>query len=443
MRPPTIGTIPGRADDPARTRTALRVVFVTAYYPPYSVGGGEESTAVLADALSARGHDVALVAPRLGPEPPDVAAHVSTVDVGLRLRAAGQPLPPRVWDRPLVQWRLAAAVARAARGADVVHCHSLPLLPAAWAGARRARVPIVATVRDLGGVCPVAVCLLDGPRVPADSGVRKLEQECVPRFAELYGESRLRLTLTAPLRFATARGRSRLLDRCDAVTAVGSDLGPLYAEAGLVRRPFEVLPNIAELDGERPPRREAAEAGGYALYAGKVSPGKGTEYLLRAVRTVRSTSPSFRLVVAGFADARWRSRLAAEDGVEHLGRVPRAQLAELYAAARFAVVPSIWPEPFPRSALEASVSGRAVVATTAGGIPDAVVDGETGILVPPRDADALAAAFERLWSDPELAARMGRAGERLARERFSHDAVCAQTEALYRRVVRSRSAART
>ena len=42
MRPPTIGTIPGRADDPARTRTALRVVFVTAYYPPYSVGGGSD-----------------------------------------------------------------------------------------------------------------------------------------------------------------------------------------------------------------------------------------------------------------------------------------------------------------------------------------------------------------------------------------------------------------
>ena len=80
------------------------------------------------------------------------------------------------------------------------------------------------------------------------------------------------------------------------------------------------------------------------------------------------------------------------------------------------VFPSEWDEPFAAVPIEAMSAGMAVVATTAGGTPEAIVDGETGLLVPPRDPDALAAALRRLAGDEELRRRLGRkAAERRAR----------------------------
>jgi glycogen(starch) synthase len=415
------------------------LLFVSPYYPPYAIGGAEESAFALARALRERGHAVRVLAPRLGPEPPQGNVPVETIELGLRLEEPGKPLPPRVFDGLRLQWRFSRAVARAAGPSDLVHCQTLHLLPAAYMGARRAGVPIVATIRDLAGVCPVAVCLLDAPRVPHDCSVVKLETTCVPRYLELYGgsRSRARVSAAALVRFATARARSRLLGRCDAIYAVGSDLGPLYGEAGLVDSSrVEVLPNITDQE----PAARDAPARPYALYAGKVSHGKGVGVLLEAVGRVRRSEPAFRLLVAGYADEGWRRRLAGREGVEHLGRLPRGRLSELYSRASFTVMPSIWPEPLGRVALESSICSTPVVASAVGGIPDVVVDGETGVLVEPRNADALAEAMLRLWNDPEAAHAMGAAAHERASERFSAAAIGARAERLYERVLGGRAA---
>jgi glycosyltransferase involved in cell wall biosynthesis len=135
--------------------------------------------------------------------------------------------------------------------------------------------------------------------------------------------------------------------------------------------------------------------------------------------------------MVGHASDRWRERLAAADGVDHLGRIPRERLARYYEHARYAVVPSIWPEPLPRAVLEASAMRRAVIATSAGGTADAMIDGETGLLVEPRDTNALAGALVALWKDPATAQRMGDAGRQLVHDRFSADAVAKRAEQLY------------
>jgi glycosyltransferase involved in cell wall biosynthesis len=410
----------------------VRLVYVSAYYPPYTVGGAEENTFALAGALRARGHDVRVLAPRLGAGEPATDVPVETVEVGVSLAAPGRPLRPRVFDRPSLQRRLARAVTRVAGASDLVHCQSLELLPAAYAGARRAGVPIVATIQDLVGVCPIAVCLLDRDRVPGDCGIAKLERECVPSFLRHYDAgSRARVSAAAFVRFLTGRGRSRLLRRCDGVYSVGSDLGPLYGSAGLLDPArVDVLPNVVEPlaapgpdagDGRRP----------YAVFAGRVTPGKGAPYLLEAAASVRAEEPDFRLVVAGYAEERWRARLGAEPAVEYLGRVDRARVAALYAGARLAVVPSVWPEPLGRSVLEAALCGVPSVASAAGGLPDTIEDGTTGLLVPPRDADALAAAILRLWRDPALAASLGAAAARHVAERFGAARIGERAERLY------------
>ena len=101
--------------------------------------------------------------------------------------------------------------------------------------------------------------------------------------------------------------------------------------------------------------------------------------------------------------------------VECLGE--RTDIAELYQSSHIAVLPS-YREGLPKSLIEAAASGRAVVTTDVPGCRDAIEPGETGVLVPARDAQALAEAVVRLAENPELRQQMGRAGRQLAERVF-------------------------
>jgi glycosyltransferase involved in cell wall biosynthesis len=132
-------------------------------------------------------------------------------------------------------------------------------------------------------------------------------------------------------------------------------------------------------------------------------------------------------------------RLGIERDVVVAGQV--AHLPGLQSLFDLAVLSSE-AEGFPNSIVEAMAAGRPVVATDVGGVSDCVVPGITGLLVPPRDPDALAGAMEPVMANRELAARLGDAGRRRARATFHANVVIAQLEAIYATAARSGSAPR-
>jgi glycosyltransferase involved in cell wall biosynthesis len=176
----------------------------------------------------------------------------------------------------------------------------------------------------------------------------------------------------------------------------------------------EVIPSGVDLPAEVGEESDPPEV----LYAGRLSPEKGVVELVEAAR-------GMNLVVAG--DGPLRERVPKARGF-----VPPDELAKLYSRAAVVVCPS-HREGFGVACLEAMAHGRPVVASAVGGLLDLVVDGETGIHVPPRDVPALRAALERLLGDRALRRRMGEAGRRRAAERFSWDAVTRATVELYAR----------
>jgi D-inositol-3-phosphate glycosyltransferase len=119
--------------------------------------------------------------------------------------------------------------------------------------------------------------------------------------------------------------------------------------------------------------------------------------------------------------------------VDLRGGLPREAVPPLIRSAD-AVVCAPWYEPFGIVPLEAMACGVPVVATSVGGMIDTVVDGGTGVHVPPRRPDLLAEALAALLADPARRAALGAAGVRRARERYTWDRVAASTMAVYRGV---------
>src|SRR5439155_274446 len=156
---------------------------------------------------------------------------------------------------------------------------------------------------------------------------------------------------------------------------------------------LSVIPNGVEpgvfVDGRARPHPRP-----YVAAVGRLVPQKGFDVLLEAF--ARLDAPEVDLLIAGDGPERrrleaLRERLGLGARVHLLGAVDRATVASLYRGARLVACPSRW-EGLPLVCLEAMASGRAVVASRVDGIPDAVGDGETGLLVPPEDPVALAAA---------------------------------------------------
>ena len=243
------------------------------------------------------------------------------------------------------------------------------------------------------------------------------------------------------------------LEAADAVIAVShgmrNDVLSCYPKLDPSR--VHVIHNGDDPEVYRPLRSEATlvklgvEPGRpYALFNGRITRQKGLHLLLAAALKI---DPSYQLVIAasspdtpeiGAEVAALAERVRAERGnLVWIDRfLPLEELVHLHSSAAVFVCPSIY-EPFGLVNLEAMACETALVASRVGGIPEIVVDGETGYLVdydpenPEAFITALAARVEQLLADPALATRMGKAGRERALRHFSWPAIAARTVELY------------
>jgi glycosyltransferase involved in cell wall biosynthesis len=170
---------------------------------------------------------------------------------------------------------------------------------------------------------------------------------------------------------------------------------------------------------------------------------KGLRELFDAAVLVRERCPGVVVVVVGPLDDEKADSLGPDDieaaravgNIEFLGR--RDNVETLYHGFDIFVLPS-YREGFPRSAMEAAASGLPVIATDVRGCRQAVDDGVTGLLVPVRDAGALAGAIEKLAGDPDQRRAMGRAGRGKAEAEFDDRRVVETTMAVYERLLERR-----
>lgn len=244
----------------------------------------------------------------------------------------------------------------------------------------------------------------------------------------------------------------------DAVIAVSraaaEDVFRVYPE--VEPRRVHAIPNgvdptawRARRDPEPLVRRGVRPEEPFVLFVGRATPQKGILEFLDAAARLRSQVQV--VLLAGAADtpefaervrARVREVAAPRPSVVYVEEtVPREDLCAFYGQAAAFACPSIY-EPFGIVNLEAMACEAPVVAVAVGGIPEIVVDGVTGFLVPPRDPARMAERLDALVASPDLRARMGRAGRARVEARFTWRAVAEETLALYESILAGRKRAR-
>lgn len=229
-----------------------------------------------------------------------------------------------------------------------------------------------------------------------------------PYVVQLHGTD-AELARHAPQLFRPVARRARL--------AIAPSMSLAESARELGAREVEVIPEGVQIPAAVGPPDEPP----HALFVGRLSEEKGVLELVEAARRLP-------LVVVG--DGPLRHRVPGA-----LGFVPPAEVGAHIERAAVVVCPSR-REGYGIVARQALAYGRPVVATNVGGLPEAVIDGETGLLVPPGDPSALRKALERLLGDEKLRARLGAAGRRLAEERLGLDAAAEALVSAYQKVLR-------
>lgn len=359
----------------------LRIGIVSQAYVP-TVGGVTEHVEATAKGLRRRGHDVTVVTSGIAGRP---RFEPGTVRVGHNIvlpyngaqndMTVGFDLPER----------LGALFEERRFDVIHVHCPVAPVLPLLTL--RLARVPVVGTFHSVSSDLPY----------------------------RLFGG------LLRPL--------YRRIDHRLAVSVVARDYIQRHFPG-----PVEVLPNGVDLDRFRPRAERNGDGVPTILFVGRLDPRKGLPDLIDACTILARLDVRFRLVVVGDGPLRERmerkARRALDGRVEFAGRVEPDGLPGCYAAADIFCTPARSGESFGLVLLEAMATGLPIVATSLPGYRTVLTPEAEGILVEPRDAEAMALALRCLLADARLRATMGGRGVETAR-RYAWDGIVERLEEVY------------
>ncbi|MCE7007937.1 glycosyltransferase family 4 protein [Kibdelosporangium philippinense] len=393
----------------------MRVLMLSWEYPPVVVGGLGRHVHALAKNLSEAGHEVVVLCRQQAGT--DVTTHPTTDDVleGVRVIRVAEDPPHLVFERDLVAWTLAMGHAMTRAGLalfkewrpDVIHAHDWLVTHPAVALAEETGKPLVATIhateagRHSGWLSQ-----------PLNQQVHSVEWWLANRADAL-------VTCSSAMRTEVAHLFD--LDPAD-ITVIHNGIEP---------RSWRVPAATVQAT-----HKQYNPGGGpILLFFGRLEWEKGVQDLIAALPRIRRSHPGTRLVVAGkgrhetelVQDARKARVLRSVDFVGHL---TDRQLVEALAAADVVVLPSRY-EPFGIVALEAAAAGAPLVASTAGGLGEVVVHGETGLSFAPGDVEGLAASVRTVLDDPAAARRRTRAAKARLTSDFDWRRIAAATVEVY------------
>lgn len=389
----------------------MKITFVNSLYVPYQVGGAERAVQILAEGLSQRGHSVAVIT--LGEAHGDCGRFFNGVTVhriplknwywpysGYVPNAAQRA----VWHlRDLENGAMAARVGSILDNElpDVLHTNNLAgFSVGVWDQARRRSVPIVHTLHDYYLMCPPSAMYKDA------GNCEHICARCLP--------------------FAAYRRKAS--HAVQAVIGVSRYILDCHMREDFFRN-VETAKVIFNSVRSPPGKYQRSRKGPLTFgFIGRICVEKGVRWLLEVFR--RDAHPRDRLVIAGKSDRGVVEILKAEFSSPSVAFIGHVDPAVFYRQVDVVVVPSLWNEPFGRTAIEALAYGLPVIASNRGGLPEIIQDGLNGIIINPDEPGSLARAMKRFSVESEAVSRLGGNGaQRLSQ--FSEESAINAYESVY------------
>lgn len=350
----------------------MRILQVNKFH--YPRGGADKYYLALGRALAEQGEEVAYfsMAHPANEESPWSRYFVSRLSFNEgsffdKLRAPGRVLysleAKRKFRRLLADFR-----------PQIVHIHNIyhQLSPSILGTAKKAGLPVVMHVHDYKLICPNYKLFVNGRPCEACRGGRY--QECCRRRCLNGSWSR---SLLATIEMYLHHRFLKIYEKnIDLLIAPSAFMKEKLVEFGWPSEKIFVVLNPH--DSSLPALPKPADIPGYLLYFGRLSAEKGGPLLIKAAA---AAGESLKIAGRGPEEANWRALAEKAGGdVEFLGSLSGTDLAAALSGAKVVIIPSIWYENMPLSALEALAAGKPVIASRIGGLPEIVIDGENGLL---------------------------------------------------------------
>lgn len=398
----------------------MNIVFVSTLFPPRYYGGAEILTQIIAEALVKKGHRVTVYTSGKN----SVYKKGNVVIKQIRELVPSSPLRSTLTGIYKKRLRRRLLNEQEFISADIVHAVDMASI-SDLAGWWKIKDKLVVTIQDYGLVCPAGDLLCHGVVCP-----------------NYCHKGKGFVCLNGSIKRASYRIRRRIHD------AVLKNLRYVICVSNFVANEVrKVSPNATMkvigncVSDTWFSKRKPVQKDIDLLYVGRLEKYKGIDTLLLAIAEM-NTHRHVRAVFVGGGSVNeyifMAHTLGLTERVSFIGVVPYGNIASFYRRAKIVLSPSLWPEPCGRTIVEAMAVGCPVVATSAGGTPETMIDGKHGILVAPNQPHEIADACIKLLENTQMRMNMGKLAKIYAKKKYTIHNILRQYESFYDLIIHSK-----
>lgn len=373
----------------------MNILFLVKFYEPFDRGGSEWSTHDLAKLLVDKGHKVTVLTPNYGAKKEETLDGIIIKRFSFLKKLKNPKSEITPWWTNNIVWfaytSLICTLLTKKEKFDVIHAHSNEFIPAAVIAGMLTQTETVATFRDYQSICSFGFCLWRSQKAC------NLLEYLTGDFKFFYDEYVFNKNIVKFLILYLAALRSWFITRIifffatkiKHKIAVSQQLSRIFAANGI--GDMSIIHNAVIV------KTFAIKPKNEITYIGKFSKGKGADLFMSLIGEIEAKFPNFkfRFIGSGVLEQKLLEKVKnqkLESRVIFTGQIDHRLAINFAAEASLVIVPSIWPEPLPRSVIETILAGTPVVATKVGGIEEIIKNNVYGILAQP-NKDSLKTAI--------------------------------------------------
>ena len=365
----------------------MKISFITSYYGS-NIGGADISTKLLVDGLIKNGINVAII----------------------NIKPSFLILKRFLLNTNLYDIFLKKYIQKRLKDTSLIHVHDLMLLPASVEAAKKFKIPIIVTVRDYRFISSLPILEVENDLI------KKINEE--ESIELLKKETKFAYFIYPFIKKKPGKIREAL-NKCTKIIAISD-----FLKKNLINN--DIKKEIITIHNPCPDWKQVIKKNeGIILFtAGRLEHYKGFHILINSMKEVTEKYKNIKLIIAGTGNyekelKELTNKLNLNDYIKFTGRISYDKIKEHYFDSDIIIFPSIWPEPLGRLSLEAISSGKPIIASNIGGIPE-IVNDKTGILVKPNDKEELTEAILKLIKNSGLRLKMGKEANKLY-DKFSQE----------------------